>query len=81
MQVSNLLGGVSLDDEMVNNHMLPKLQKEDILLDFVHIDEHSGGNANGTALTAANDGLALMDQVRATSQRQALFQLPVWMQQ
>ena len=65
-QVSNLLGGVSLDDDMVKEHMLPKLQKEDIMLDFVHIDEHGGpgGVANGTALTTVSDGLSLIDQVR-----------------
>ena len=67
-QVSNLLGGVSLDDEMLNVHVLPKLQKEDIMLDFVHIDEHHGGGAavngaNGTALMAPNDSLAVIDKV------------------
>ncbi len=66
-QVSNLLGGVSLDDDMVKDHVLPKLQKEDIMLDFVHIDEHSGGGgvANGTALTTASDGVTLINQVQA----------------
>ncbi len=66
-QVSNLLGGVSPDDDMVKNHVLPKLQKEDVMLDFVHIDERidAGGVANGTALTTASDGLTLINQVRA----------------
>ena len=65
-QVSNLLGSVSLDDEMVNEHVLPKLKKEDIMLDFVHVDEHSGAGANGNALTTSDDALSLIDQVRAT---------------
>ena len=72
--MSNLRGGVSMDDDMVRDAILPKLQQKDILLDFVHIaegadtvaiDGKANGSTNGAALTATSDGLALIDQVHA----------------
>jgi hypothetical protein len=61
-----------MDDDMLQDAILPKLQKEDIMLDFVQIAEiadaaTANGRSNGAALTAANDGLALIDQVHAGS--------------
>ena len=53
---------------MLQDAILPKLQKEDIMLDFVQIAEGAdaataNGKSNGTANTATDDGLALIDQV------------------
>ena len=74
-----MLGGVSLDDDMVNDHVLPKLKKENIMLDFVHINEHSGAGAvaDGAALATATDGLSLINQVRATMPNRGFQPFPM----